>query len=182
MEVSEHFNEKIYVCEEETYEQYSQISKINGCVTRDLLNARIFLKPKFLSRGASKASIEKNVLSLNLSAMYWENWNGKSVIEKLSNHYFRVLYATHSSLEEITDFLTYLKPKKVNLNVLPENPREKLEMLRRLRDIQKKYMPMPEEDHEEENETTVKRKFSFKRLQSISSVNPDEIPKKRKFN
>ena len=180
MEVSKHFNEKIYVCEEETYEQYSQISEINGCITRDMLNARIFLKPKFLSRGTSKA--EKNVLSLNLSAMYWVNWNGKSVIDKMSDHCFRVLYATHSSLEEITDFLTYLKPKKVNLNVIPENPREKLEMLRRLSDIQKKYMPMPEEDHEEENEQTVKRIFSFKRLQTIAPVNPDDIPKKRKLN
>lgn len=180
MEVSKHFKEKIYVYEEETYEYYSQISQINACVTRDLLNARIFLKPKFLSKGISKCS-ERNVLSLNLSAMFWENWNGKSMINELRADYYRVCYATHSSLEEISAFLLYLKPTKVNLNVIPGNARERFKMLSELRGIQKKYMLMLDQ-HDEESNNAVKRKFSFKRFRTIDNVNTDDKPKKQKSN
>lgn len=174
MEISKNL-EKVYVLEEEVREQYLQISEINNCITKDLLNARIFFKPKYLQKTIpSIEKPERNVLVINLSAMYWTNYDGasRSIVEKIRNDYIRVCYATHNSLEEIKDFLTYLKPKKVNLNVIPTNVKEKFEMFKQLREIQKMYMTM-RDDEDEEQPVNVKKRYSFKRIGSKTFTNKE---------
>lgn len=172
MEVSKFFKEKIYVCEEEVYQQYSQISEINNCITRDLLNSRIFLKPKYIPTNIIADENTRNVLNLNISAMFWANWqDGDLIINKIKDNYYRVCYATHNSLDEISDFLTYLKPKKVYLNVLPNNQKEKIEMLSLLKSIEKNYKG----EHADNGKLT--KRFSFKRLRTDDKRNGATLKK-----
>jgi len=162
IELSTNLKEKIFIYEPEVYEQYSFISCLASCVTTDG-DARIFLKPTYLTTNADE---QTNILNLHLSAMFWANWKGGSFIMKTDPTSYRICYATHSSYNEIRDFLLYLKPKKIHLNVLPKDEREKLEMLHQVRLIQKQYS---ENKFEELNKSSnVQNKFTFNRIRSLS--------------
>lgn len=159
-------NEKIYVCEQEVFDQYLSISQLESCVTMTQRNARIFLKPNFVT-----SNVELNddhvVMTLQLSAMFWANWKPQSpFVLKTNDKSFRVCYATHNSFNEIRDFLLFLKPRKVNLNVEPENASAKLEMFEQLKKIQQVYQS---EEQNAESKVDPPRKFSFKRIRSMTS-------------
>lgn len=167
MEVHKRLGEKIFVHEKEVYEQYSQISEINSILHHDILNARVFLKTKYAAQKQTAIN-ERNILDINFSAMYFENWReGHPFSEKIRNNFIRICYATHNSLEEIQNFLTYLQPKKVYLNVVPAQAHEKMKMFDELKKIERIYKKL--DDEEVEKPKTVERKFSFKRLRSNHS-------------
>lgn len=169
MELSSKLNEKTYIEEREVFSQvYLMVSRLNSCVTMNKDKARIFLKQTFIT---SSILPEKNdvYLNLQLSAMYWANWNHGSIVRQTGENSFRVCYATHSSLSEITSFLTYVKPKKVYLNVLPGGV-ERVEMFNQLALIQKQYTKDEYNPNDQpEGSFSTKRKFSFKRIKSMTS-------------
>jgi len=167
MELSTKLNEKICILESEVYDQYSMISLIESCVTMDQHKARIILKPTYLN-ALDQRDENDIILNLTLSAMFWTNWCGGSFVRKMAHNSLRVCYATHNSFQEIRDFLMFLMPKKVYLNVLPAAPKERLEMLEQLASIQMEYLGN-EPKAEEENTKEVPKKFSFKRLRAASS-------------
>lgn len=164
IELGQNLGQKFYCFEDEVYEQYSQISEISKHVTKNHYEARIFVNPKYLGQNKT----ERNVLSLNLSAMFWKNWDGQSsIVQKIREDYYRVCYATHMSLEEIEEFLNYLKPKKVYLNVIPNSTNAKREMFKRLKEIQSNFMiPSDAEKDIEDEKIKFTKKSSFKRLRS----------------
>lgn len=173
--MSQKLRQKFYCFEEEIFEQYSQISKISKHVTKSIHEARIFVKPKHIGQRESK--LEKNVLNINLSAMRWSNWNvHDEIFEKIRDNYYSICYATHNSLDEIQDFITYLKPKKVYLNVIPRVIKDRLDMFQRLREIQSNYMELS--DNEEEEKPKFSKKFSFKRTND--SLEPSESQRSKK--
>lgn len=169
MELSSKLNEKTYIEESEVFNQvYLLVSRLDSCVTMNKEKARIFLKPTFIT---SSLIPEKNdvFLNLQLSAMYWANWSHGSFVKKTGENSFRVCYATHSSLSEITSFLSYIKPKKVYLNVLPVGV-ERIEMLNQLEVIQRQYSKGENINKDQpEGSLSTKRKFSFKRIKSMTS-------------
>lgn len=173
MELSSKLNEKIFIHEADVYEQYSAISRLDACVTNYERKARIFLKPTFVA--STLKFDEREVMNLQLSAMFWTNWKrGAPFVLKTAKRSYRVCYATHNSFSEIRDFLLFIKPKKVHLNVLPGNALQKQEMFRQLKAIQNQYL------EEEKKEVETPKKFTFKRIRSMSSRH--EAPNVEKKN
>lgn len=164
MELSAKLKEKIFICEPEVFNQYLMIPQLQPCVTTDLQSSRIILKPKFVSDDKLQCTPSDDSLRVQLSAMFWVNWDGGPLVRKTARRSYRVCYATHCSFNEIRDFLTFLKPKSVHLNVLPANHQEKQEMLQELQVIQKSFMPT-----EENLVSNDIKKFTFKRLFSQMS-------------
>lgn len=163
MELYSKLDEKVYIHESDVYHQYSSISLLASCVTMNDKAARIFLLPKFITSNLQHDKSDV-MLNLHLSAMFWANWKGGSFVQKIDENSFRVCYATHNSLTEIQDFLMFLKPKKVYLNVVPSDAHNRNAMLKELDIIQQKYSGdvMNGKSEVEENKTS--RKFTFKRL------------------
>ena len=164
IELSKMLKEKIFIRECDVFEQYSSISHLNSCVTNNQ-DVRIFLEPTYLKFDRKHSDDCKNYLNLQLSAMFWMNWNGGSFVHKTGPNSYRVCYATHNSYEETRELLSYLKPKKVYLNVLSEDAEEKLEMLNLVNHIQKQYSIIKSEMNKD---SFIQTKFSFKRLRLIS--------------
>lgn len=169
MELSKQLKEKIHIVEPELYEQYSLVSLLDSCVTNSQRCSRIHLQQTYLKEAVEFAPSDV-VLTLRLSAMYWRNWNGGHFYERTSDNTYRVCFATHNSLGEIKDFLTFLKPKTVNLNVVPESLTEKIEMTKLLSDIQKTYQIPPDE-------VLSTNAFRFNRLKMLTSR--DEAKKRK---
>jgi hypothetical protein len=163
IELCSKLNEQIFILENDVFDQYSSISRLNACITTNDRKARIFLKPTFVPN-TLKIDEKYKVLKLQLSAMFWSNWKrDTSFVRETKKNCLRVCYATHNSFNELRDFLTFLKPKKVHLNVVPENSEQKLAMLRQLKLIQDSYSVKDNEEVEEP-----KKKFTFKRIRSMS--------------
>ncbi|KAJ6622380.1 Protein artemis [Pseudolycoriella hygida] len=64
------------------------------------------------------------------TAMIWKEWqHSLDIVKKEEHENIRVCYSNHSSMSEIRDFLIYLQPKNVELNVVPADALKKQEML-----------------------------------------------------
>lgn len=157
--IGEKLREPVWVCES-SFDEYSLISGIASHVTNNDRKARICLKPKY----NNKVDESSNVLTLQLSAMYWQNWAGGSFVRQIKENNFRVCFATHSSLSEIEELLLYLKPQKVLLNVIPENADERQKMFNQLASIQAQYIQNPSK---EAKEPEIKKRFSFERIKRL---------------
>jgi DNA repair metallo-beta-lactamase len=172
MELSEKLNEKIYVCEREVFDQYLSISRLESCVTMSQPNARIFLTRNFVNSDIKLDSGDV-VMKLQLSAMFWTNWSGGNFVLETHKNSFRVCYATHNSYNEIRDFLLFMKPATVHLNVEPKDSNELQEMLSLLDKIQKEYQPSAVIE-----EIVEPKKFSFNKIRSRRPVRAMSPPKK----
>jgi DNA repair metallo-beta-lactamase len=167
MQLSSKLKEKIFIHEAEVYEQYSLISLLDACVTTNERGTRIFLKPTFVTNSLHKFADKDVVMNLQLSAMFWTNWKqGAPFVLKTGQRSYRVCYATHNSFNEIRDFLLFIRPKKVYLNVVPDDVLQKRRMFKELETIQNQYL---EGEKKKAEEVIPQTKFSFKRLRSMSS-------------
>lgn len=163
MELSRKLSEKIHIQEDGVYDQYTSISILSECVTNVKENAKIYLKPKYMS-STKEPENDDDTLRLQLSAMYWDDWKeGSPFMEKMSSKSYRVCYATHNSFSEIKDFLMFLQPNKVYLNVVPENARERTKMYAQLANIQRQYLK------EEIEPSSGVKKFKLSRILSMKS-------------
>lgn len=176
-EINRKLGEKICIIEPELYEQYSLISELDSCVTNNQKSAKIHLRQTYITDSIDFKKTD-TVLTIHLSAMYWLNWTGGSFVEKTSDNSYRVCFATHNSLNEIRDFLVYLKPKNVFLNVVPSNSSERNEMMKVLSDIQRQYRV---DDVKPVEEAVVMKRFSFKRIRSLTSQKVSSKAKKQKI-
>jgi DNA cross-link repair 1C protein len=155
IELCKKLNLKIFIHEEEVYEFYCQISELHRCFTRDKSTAKVLLIPSYITNKSTE--IDSNALVINISALYWSNWDdSKPFHHEVKKNYLRVCYATHNSKSELEDFLDYMRPLKVNLNVASRNSVENNKMLE---DVQS-YCT-----HSDESSKVVNsKKFSFKKL------------------
>ena len=168
-DINKKFKERVYIHEEAVYELYLVISELSSCVTRDILNSRISLKPSFVSDSNGK-TIDKNTLNIKLSAMYWKNLNKSSPFECFdeSKKSVRVCYATHSSESELRDFVAFLEPKSIKPTVMPDSFQEKdvmKAMKAMIRSMIKSFKDIVDNP---------KPKSRFKRLREINSQKCDE--------
>lgn len=151
---------------------YNWISELGRCLSSTETNSRISLRLK--ARGFGREEIKSNVLNIKLTAMFWSNWKkGESFICKEDDSNIRICYATHSSFSEIHDFLTYLKPKKVYLNVIPTDFVERHEMMRNLAKIEETYHKT-ETPH---NCDVPRKRFTFKRVREATTSHASKIKK-----
>lgn len=59
------------------------------------------------------------------SALFWKNWTrGQPICKEEHKNTIRVAYSSHSSYTELKDFIEFVKPKKVQLNVVSKMPEE----------------------------------------------------------
>jgi DNA repair metallo-beta-lactamase len=148
--ISKATNMKIHV-NDAVYEQYRYIPDMDNCLTKSPVNplqCRIHA-----CYGPEKEACLKDYKNSKLlriirpSAMIWRYWNtGEDIVTKIlsptkdssnKTETYRVCYSNHSSLSEIRDLLLYLKPKKVNLNVV--NSGTKQEMFALKQQIMEEY-------------------------------------------
>jgi len=147
IEIYKRFNIKIHA---NNYENYLYLQEMDNCFTNDGSKTRIhacFLKSKMTNQNKyCKALIaqENYLLTICPSALIWTNWSVKdkiSYIDRKEKNLYRVCYSNHSSLNEIKDFLLYLKPENVHFNVQPANAKENQLMENLLVEIMDYYIP-----------------------------------------
>jgi len=171
IDIKKKLNEKVYIHEEAVYEQYLVISDLSSCITRDVLNARISLKPSFIHDSNGKTN-DKNTLNIKLSAMYWKNWNKESPFECTDElkKSVRVCYATHNSLSEIEDFVAFLKPKSIKPTVMPDDFNDRNSMMKMISSMLKTGVMNLDQ----------KPKHRFKRLHASRKSDEEQASKKFK--
>ncbi|XP_055692046.1 protein artemis-like [Lutzomyia longipalpis] len=139
----------------------------------------------------------KKVREILPTAMFWTNWKESRDFVKVTNFNIRVCYSSHSSMRELRDFITFLRPASVKLNVIQES--KKTEMYNALRKIlaqvdadkEKEVAedPAAETPAAEEPEIISFKNIKFRDKQDVefsmnSEEEPDEaptfIPKRKK--
>lgn len=104
-------------------------SQIHGCYSHANRNS------KYLTCQPNKD--DKYVRVIKPSAFIWKNWKLSEPIYRYDSDmkWCRVCYSNHSSFNEIRDFIMYLKPKRVKLNVEPNTYDKLCEYQKNLQDI-----------------------------------------------
>lgn len=143
MECARQTGMKIHVNRAE-YEKYRFIPEMDDAVTDNATGTRIHACVSSMERvqsmGLKCVEGDLSVMVIKPSAMVWGGWNkSKKIVERVNGMMYRVCYSSHASYAEIKEFLLYLKPKQVKLNVVPEHEERKAEMLNNLVEIMKEY-------------------------------------------
>lgn len=116
------------------FKKYCYIPEMDNCVTNDGSSTQIHACFDYLSNNHKNLKCRKiddsNYLRvIRPSAMIWKNWDKtKNIVHSLNDEIYRVCYSNHASYKEIVDMILYLKPKKIEMNVLPSTDSEKLSM------------------------------------------------------
>jgi DNA cross-link repair 1C protein len=173
IQLYKHFNMKIHVKEEiycDFYRAVSSLGKITSAsnfassqihVISDLTNLELYKKYK--------------TILIKPTAMVWRNWHpGQDLHIKENSNTFRICYSNHSSFHEIKDLIMLTKPKKIELNVLPTNEKERHGFLENVRKIQAIYNKCT---RNEEKAVKCIKTFppKFKRLHSMTDTDSLEF-------
>lgn len=139
---------KTLIFVENNLEQSLYFPDMDNCLSKDRSNASIFITEKIRSKFEYQKQDNNFIYRiLKPTALYWKNWSRfESIFRHEGNEVYRILLSNHCSLNEIKYFLFITKPKKVQLNVLPENAMLKLEMKTLINDILKTYMDSKSEE------------------------------------
>lgn len=103
--------------------KYKFIPEMDDCFSTDCRKCKIHAC--FSTRGNDGDCLvikkSQNVRIIKPSAFIWTNWNcGNEIINK-DKEVYRVCYSNHSGYNEIQDFIKYLQPKRIELNVVSDN-------------------------------------------------------------
>lgn len=151
VELQKKFREKIHIGSE-AFKDYCYIPDFDNAFDRTVnLCGRIHICPPvpshsdtYYTRSWCRRTLdcmpdldEEYIRIIRPTATRWTNWKENKIIYE-GNHcdnIYYVCYATHASYLEIQDFLKYLKPKIVKLNVIPSNSDQRNEMENYLQQI-----------------------------------------------
>ncbi|KAB0793928.1 hypothetical protein PPYR_13548 [Photinus pyralis] len=147
MEISKIVGMPIHV-NSKTYNLYKRIPEMDETVT---LSATTQLHANCGSEFKEICKKDKALIRTIIpSTLYWKNRNTDSdCIEIGETGCYRVCYSCHASLEEIEEFLSFLKPVEVEPCVVPSSPREKEEMFDLLEKVMSTYQSRRLEEEEE---------------------------------
>ncbi|GAB0097834.1 protein artemis [Sergentomyia squamirostris] len=112
---------------------YAHIPDMDGVVTIDGSKCQIHACWEFCHclKGGTK-----KIRTIKPTAMIWKNYKlSDGISQQISETFVRVCYSSHSSYEEIRDFILFLRPQRVELNVIPDAVDARAEMFRLLREI-----------------------------------------------
>lgn len=115
MNIAKKCNERVYVAEHQQA-KYIYFPELDNVISHNEFNSRIFLESFDRSK---KSELGKSSMILKPSALYWKNLKkGQPFLKTESkSKATRIAYSSHSSLEELKEFLRFLSPMKVILNV-----------------------------------------------------------------
>lgn len=189
-QIAKKFKQKIHMSQQ-TYDDYKYVPEFDGSFDRDslgqyrihLCNSTECTADRY--RWDSKSLVcmpnldAKYICIIRPTAMKWNNLQTSDKISSLHeadpNVQF-VCYSNHSSYGEISDFLKYLKPKKVKLNVVPNGT--KIELEECVRNILDRYQEKMEANKPNDNAGT---SITFKNIPIKSSeTNTGTIAQRRK--
>lgn len=143
MEIGRRLRKPIHINEEELM-KYKYIPELDGIFTTKANNSTIHACFDYQNKNSKTLTCNPEldpalIRVIKPTAMVWKEWDETSdFVRREANEFVRVCYSNHSSLSEIRDFLVYLKPKKLEFNVVPSNPSQKLAMLDAVSDILEK--------------------------------------------
>ena len=140
IEVAKSFNTKILVNHEQM-KFYSCIPEVQSKVTTNEKGARIHMcirgRCRLLSQPPTQESIKWKILRIKpcaLSFAYDSTALQRGYIKKGYNFY-SFLYSSHASMGETIDFIKYLRPTKINPNVIPVKADDLKVVQQRIRNI-----------------------------------------------
>lgn len=120
MEIGRKLKQKIYVANEQL-EKYIFFPDMDQCISSDLKECNIFSLQKH--EKTMFGSFHYRIIQP--SALFWKNWTrGQPICKEEHKNTIRVAYSSHSSYTELKDFIEFVKPKKVQLNVVSKMPEE----------------------------------------------------------
>ncbi|KAG4066946.1 hypothetical protein HA402_007694 [Bradysia odoriphaga] len=140
IEIGKRLNVRIHINESEM-EKYRFIPELDNVFTTVPSKSPIHACFDYYNKNGKSLTCNPHIdpaliRVIKPTAMLWRQWQESSDIVKLdANKNVRVCYSNHSSMSEIRDFLLYLKPKNVELNVLPQNELQRKTMLEALSEI-----------------------------------------------
>ncbi|XP_067125961.1 protein artemis-like [Centruroides vittatus] len=127
VELAKKFHTKIHI-DDSKMRKYEQISEILNAVTCDPRKSRIHACTVF-NRDSNdfvrckyhfNKYLKKNVLRVKLSVMWFaQHVCISNIIEKVGGNCYRVCYSQHSSLSEIKDIISYLRPEFISPIAIP---------------------------------------------------------------
>ncbi|XP_055843298.1 protein artemis-like [Episyrphus balteatus] len=123
MAIEQKLGQKIYVNEKQ-WQKYVYLPAMDHCISPDASKCRIFTKFKGFY-GTYPDYPLKKLRVIKPSAMFWKDWKrGEPIVMQVGDkNEYRVAYSNHCSCLELKQFLEFIKPKRVSLNVVPDNCR-----------------------------------------------------------
>lgn len=168
-------------------ERYRYFPELDDCFTTNL-HSQIHGCYSYYDRNCTSLSCqpnkdEKYIRVIKPTAFVWQNWKLTEPIHEYDSvkKWWRVCYSNHSSYNEIRDFILYLKPKEIKLNVEPESAEKLCEYRKSVQDIMKSYANRNDDDENlgsTSNESSVDRfcePITFKNIQVKRSVKKKSI-------
>lgn len=126
--------------------KYQYVPELDDCFTGNGAASRIHAcfsttNKKSLQLCCDPNHDTKKILLIRPSAMIWTNWKPNEAIYKgeLDEQSVHVCYSNHASYTEIRDLLLYLKPKSIELNVMPKCTAARAEMNLEINNILAEY-------------------------------------------
>lgn len=166
IEIYRKLKQKIYI-EKEQQNKYIYFSDMDKCISQNQNECRIHvIKSEKIGEFDNRY---KRII--RISALIWKNWKKGDKIFTNNYNYYRVLCSSHSSLMEIKDFLNFIKPKSIKLNVIPSNENEKQKMYKTLNEI----YPLNNVENEECSSEQVEKINDFTNIHVISSFNNENL-------
>lgn len=141
--IAERFGASIHVNASEL-QKYKYFPELDGCFTASATNSRIHacfsssIKNNSPNLSCNCELDTKLILVIRPTAMLWTNWQRWQAIHSSSSdneQFIRVCYSNHASYTEVKDLLDYLRPKHVELNVLPNSAVDRKQMMADLDEV-----------------------------------------------
>jgi DNA cross-link repair 1C protein len=123
VQLSKKFKTKIHVSEDQ-YQRYRFVHSIASCLSRDSDPCSIHFCRTYGSYCCNR-QFGTNTLRIQPSAMYFTRPEGGRAAQLVETSepsgVVRVCYSTHSSYEEIIDFMRTIRPENISANVCPKD-------------------------------------------------------------
>ena len=172
MTISRYFDTKIHVSEFQ-YNRYRLVETIKRCLTLNSRETFIHfcrdVSHTFKNANQISCLHEKEVLNIIPSVMYFARAYDPSQLMKKDKRGLRLCYSTHSSYEEVVDFLKALSPRNIYPNVIPNGKGSLHEVRDDLKFLQQSDISFP-----------VTGTISFRKRKNVHHVPeiPEATPKK----
>lgn len=134
IEIYKQFKMPIHV-NDEIFEFYSRVPEMDHAVTRSKDKTKIHSACGTTYKTVCPNAIAFKVKVIKISAFRWKSENLENGISEQTQNTHFVCYSTHASYEEGVELLKFLKPKRVEANVLHNKPSVDDEILRNIEEV-----------------------------------------------
>lgn len=149
--------------------RYQYFPELDDCFTSDGATSRIHACFSTTNRTSLQLCCDPNhdtkkIRVIRPTAMIWTKLQKhQDIYKKLNKQTVRVCYSNHASYTEVRDLLLYLKPKSIELNVIPTCTAAKADMKLEIQNILAAYQTVKVQDSNNEL-ATLNSKISFSNI------------------